>query len=143
MADLNYPLTVIRFEVDWGGSLASFSEVSGLNVETDVAEYRGGNEKDNASRKITGTYKVPDVTLKRGVIGASDLWEWLVQVRDGAQDALKPVQIELLSEDRTPVQRWKLKNARPIKYTGPSLSGKGTDVAIDELVLACERIDLE
>jgi phage tail-like protein len=54
------------------------------------------------------------------------------------------VTIELQSEDHTQtVQSWKLTNARPTKYTGPSLSGKGTDVAIEELVLASERIDLE
>jgi hypothetical protein len=37
---------------------------------------------------------------------------------------------------------WKLVKARPIKYTGPSLNGKGTDVAVEELVIASERIEL-
>jgi phage tail-like protein len=41
------------------------------------------------------------------------------------------------------VQRWKLFRARPTKYTGPGLNGKGTDVAIEELVLASERIEIE
>jgi phage tail-like protein len=112
-------------------------------MEITVAEYRAGNEKDNAPRKITGTYKVPDVTLKRGVIGSLDLYQWLDLVRSGAQDALRTITIQLQSEDRSTVaQEWKLTNARPIKYTGPSLSGKGTDVAVEELVLACERIEM-
>ena len=52
--------------------------------------------------------------------------------------------IELQSEDHTStVQSWKLTNTRPIKYTGPTLSGTATDVAIEELVLAAERIELE
>jgi phage tail-like protein len=122
---------------------AGFQEVSGLGLEITVAEYRNGNEKDNAPRKITGTYKVPDVTLKRGVIGSLDLYEWLNEVRDGSQDALRTVSIQLQSEDHTTVaQEWQLSSARPIKYTGPSLNGKGTDVAVEELVLACERIVL-
>ncbi len=122
---------------------AGFQEVSGLGLEITVAEYRNGNEKDNAPRKITGTYKVPDVTLKRGVIGSLDLYDWLNEVRDGSQDALRTVSIQLQSEDHTTVaQEWQLSNARPIKYTGPSLNGKGTDVAVEELVLACERIVL-
>jgi phage tail-like protein len=142
------PYSQFNFLVDLGtgdteSPQAGFQEVSGLGLEVNVAEYRVGNEKDNAPRKITGTYKVPDVTLKRGVIGSLDLFEWLDQVRTGSQDALRTVTVQLQSEDHSAVvQEWKLTNARPTKYTGPSLNAKGTDVAIEELVLACERIDL-
>ncbi|GAP63868.1 MAG: phage tail protein [Ardenticatenia bacterium] len=142
------PYNQFNFLVDLGtgdtsSAQAGFQEVSGLGMEITVAEYRNGNEKDNAARKITGMYKVPDVTLKRGVIGALDLYEWLDQVRNGDQAQLRNVTIQLLSEDRATVaMEWRLINARPIKYTGPSLNGKGTDVAIEELVLACERIEL-
>lgn len=142
------PYSQFNFLVDLGTGetdsvQAGFQEVSGLGLEITVAEYRNGNERDNTSRKITGTYKVPDVTLKRGVIGSLDLYEWLDQVRGGAQDALRTVTIQLQNEDHSSVvQEWKLTNARPIKYTGPSFNGKGTDVAIEELVLACERIEL-
>ena len=94
--------------------------------------------------KVTLLNKVPDVTLKRGVIGSLDLVQWLNEVRDGAQDALKTVIVQLQDESHSgPVQQWRLSNARPIKYTGPTLSGKGTDVAVEELVLASERIDME
>jgi phage tail-like protein len=93
--------------------------------------------------KITGTFKTPDVTFKRGVIGSLELYQWLDQVRTGSQEALRRVTIQLLTEDHSQVaQEWVLINARPIKYTGPSLSGKGTDVAIEELVLSSERIEL-
>jgi phage tail-like protein len=142
------PYSQFNFLVDLGtgdteSPQAGFQEVSGLGMEITVAEYRNGNEKDNAPRKITGTYKVPDVTLKRGVIGSLDLYEWLDQIRTGAQDALRTVTIQLQNEDHSGiVQEWKLTNTRPIKYTGPSLNAKGTDVAIEELVLASERIDL-
>lgn len=143
------PYGQFNFWVDLGtgdteSPQAGFQEVSGLGMEITVAEYRVGNEKDNTARKITGTYKVPDVTLKRGLIGSLDLYEWLNQVRNGAQDALRTVTIQLRSEDRSSTaQTWKLTNARPTKYTGPSLNAKGTDVGVEELVLACERIDIE
>lgn len=143
-----YPYSQFNYQVSLDGVdensvQAGFQEVSGLGLEINVAEYRAGNSRDNAPIKVTGTYKVPDVTLKRGVIGSLDLYAWLNAVRDGSQDQLKTVRIKLMSEDRTTVaQEWKLSGARPIKYTGPSLSGKGTDVAIEELVLASERIDL-
>ena len=128
---------------DTASPQAGFQEVTGLGLEITVAEYRNGNERDNAPRKITGTYKVPDITLKRGVIGSLDLYTWLDQVRNGSQSALRTISIQLQNEDHSSVvQEWRLANARPIKYTGPSLNGKGTDVAIEELVLACERIEL-
>ncbi|ARA94275.1 MAG: phage tail protein [Bacteroidetes bacterium] len=138
------PYSQFNFIVEIDGlDRAGFQEVSGLGMEINVAEYREGNELDNAPRKITGLYKVPDVTLKRGVIGALDLYEWLNEVRNGSQDALRSVSIQMLSEDRATVaMAWQLSNARPMKYTGPTLNGTGTDVAVEELVLACERIDV-
>jgi phage tail-like protein len=145
------PYSQFNFQVSWEGLDATtvnagFQEVGGLGIEITIAEYRAGNWKDNSSRKITGMYKVPDVTLKRGVIGAPDLFAWVEAIRDGSQNELKTVTVKLLGEDRNPenpAQEWVLKNARPMKYTGPALNGKGTDVAIEELVLSCERIELK
>lgn len=144
------PYSQFNYLVDLGTGdtdtvTAGFSEVSGLGMEITVTEYRNGNEKDNAPRKINAMYKVPDVTLKRGVIGATDLYEWLDQVRNGAQDeALRAVTVQLLSEDRAAVaMTWKLSGARIMKYTGPTLNGTGTEVAVEEIVLACERIEIE
>ncbi|HZD51259.1 MAG TPA: phage tail protein, partial [Silvibacterium sp.] len=72
------------------------------------------------------------------------LHTWLKNTRDGANDSsvLFTVTINLLSEDHSVVQTWKLTNARPMKYTGPSLTGKGTDVAIEELVICSEHIEV-
>jgi phage tail-like protein len=145
------PYSQFNFKVKIGtdngdGVNAGFQEVSGLGTEIHVAEYRAGNYSDNSPLKVNGSYKVPDVTLKRGVIGElATLHEWLKAVRDGGNDTdvLKQVTIVLMAEDRvTEVQTWTLTNARPMKYTGPSLTGKGTDVAIEELVLASEHIEV-
>lgn len=142
------PYSQFNYTVDLGtgdteSPQAGFSEVSGLGMEINMAEYRNGNERDNTPRKITGSYKIPDVTLKRGLIGSLDLYEWLDEVRNGSQSALRTVTIQLLSEDRASVaMEWKLTAARPIKYTGPTMNGAGTEVAIEELVLACERLDI-
>jgi phage tail-like protein len=145
----NRPYSQFNFLVDLGNGgdtadpQAGFQEVSGLGMEITVAEYRPGNSKDNAPIKITGMYKVPDITLKRGLIAMPDLYEWLNEIRNGSESSLRTVTIKLQNEDHSAiVQEWKLTNARPIKYTGPSLTGKGTDVAIEELVLASERIDI-
>lgn len=130
-------------DADPAAVAAGFQEVSGLGMEITVQEYRAGNYRENSPIKITGMNKVTDITLKRGLIGALDLYEWLDQIRNGEQDAMRTVVVQLQNEDRTAVvMEWKLTNARPIKYTGPSFNGKGTDVAIEELTLAAERIEL-
>ncbi|MEA2080937.1 MAG: phage tail protein [Pseudomonadota bacterium] len=142
------PYSQFNFQVtigDEGGERpqAGFQEVAGLGMEITVAEYRAGNSMENAPTKVTGTYKVPDITLKRGLMGYLDLYSWLDEVRNGAQDQLRTVKIDLMSEDRATVaMSWKLLKARPTKYTGPGLNGKGTDVAVEEIVLAAERIEL-
>jgi phage tail-like protein len=142
----NFQVTVDRIG---GGNPASipagFQEISGLGIEITVAEYRNGNELENHVRKMNGLYKSSDVTLKRGVIGTTDFFSWVRDTRDGAQNVRSSVTIELMDEAHTqPVMTWKLTNARPMKYTGATLNAKtGTDVAIEELVLACEKLDVQ
>jgi phage tail-like protein len=124
---------------------AGFQEVSGLGFEVNVAEYRAGNWPENSTRKISGTYKSTDVTLKRGLIGARDLFDWVQKVREGQQgeDVRRTVTITLQSEDRQSTAAiWKLLRAFPTKYTAPTMNGNGTDLAVEELTLACERIDM-
>jgi len=128
---------------------AGFSEISGLNAEVTVAEYRAGNAKVNYVTKIPAVHKSGDVTFKRGVIGANNLYEWLDKVRTGSYEELseikKDVEVKLKSENptsQTAVVTWKLKGAIPIKWTGPTLSAKGgNEVAVEEVVMAVEHIE--
>jgi len=142
------PAPAFAFRVSWdtldeSSIEASFQEVAGLGIEMNVAEYRAGNYQENAPIKVNTTYKVPDVTCKRGIIGRLDLYEWVDAVREGTPNQLKTVTIKLMAEDRsTEVMRWKLIGARPMKYTGPTLNGNGTDLALEELVFASERIEI-
>jgi len=143
------PYVQFNFLVDLGdgttdGPQAGFQEVSGIGMEVTVAEYRNGNEKENAVRKITGLNKSTDVTMKRGVIGSLNLYQWLDQIRNGNQTALRTVLIHLQNEDHSAtVQTWKLLRARIIKHTSGPMNAKGTDVAMEELVLAYERLEME
>ena len=143
------PYTQFNFLVDLGNGVtegpgAGFQEVSGIGMEVTVAEYRNGNSKENSVMKITGLNKATDVTLKRGIIGSLDLYQWLNQIRNGDQNALRTVTIQLQNENRTDsVQTWKLLRARIIKHTSGPLNAKGTDVAMEEMVLAYERLEME
>jgi phage tail-like protein len=139
-----YPYNQFNFQVKFGSTQASFQEVSGLGIEVHVAEYRTGDRKDLSPMKVTGMYKVSDVTFKRGVIGdLPTLYQWIDNVRTGNGNAPNgpSVTINLMDDaNSNVVQTWVLTNPRPIKLTGPNLSGKGTDVAIEELVLVAEGI---
>jgi phage tail-like protein len=120
-----------------------FQEVTGIGMEVTVAEYRNGNDRDNGVRKITGLNKANDVTLKRGAIGATTLFDWLNDIRNGNQNAYRDVTVILEREDKVPVLEWRLLRARIIKHTSGPFSGKGTDVAMEEMVLAYERLELK
>lgn len=141
------PYSQFNFTVDLGpGVRAGFQEVSGIGQEVAVAEYRNGNDPTNNVRKVTGLNKATDVTLKRGAIGVLDLYAWLNDIRNGTNNGVRNVTIGLMSEDRTnttPVLRWRLLNARIIKYTGGPMNAKGNDIAMEELVLAYERLEME
>src|SRR6266436_6449441 len=143
------PYVQFNFLVDLGngntnGPEAGFQECSNIGMEVTVAEYRNGNEVENSVRKITGLNKATDVTLKRGVIGSLNLYEWLNDIRNGSQTAIRNVVIQLQNEDHTAVvQTWKLMRARIIKHISGPMNAKGTDVAMEELTLAYERLEME
>ncbi len=143
------PYHQFNFLVDLGagttaGPDAGFAECSPISFEVSVAEYRNGNDKENNVRKITGLQKATDVTLKRGIIGSLSLYEWLDAIRNGDQGAVRTVTIQLQSEDHTQVvMTWKLLRARIVKHTSGPLNAKGTDVAMEEITLAYERLEIE
>jgi phage tail-like protein len=141
------PYGAYNFLVDFGGPEAptslqgGFSDVSGLGTEITLMEYRQGNDVENRVRKVPGLHKAGDVTLKRGIMGLRSFWDWINVVRRDPEHK-RNVNIILQDEQRTPVLAWKLVNARPMKWTGPTLAAKGgSDVAMEELVLAAEGIE--
>jgi phage tail-like protein len=143
------PYAQFNFLVDLGtgntdGPDAGFQECSGISMSVDVIEYRNGNDRENGPRKLAGLARVADVTLKRGIIGSLSLYQWLNDIRNGDATSLRNVVIQLQNEDHTAVvMTWKLLRARIIKHTSGPLNGKGTDVAMEELTLAYERLEME
>ena len=128
---------------DEASVVAGFSDVSGLGGEISYSDYRNGNEKFNTARKVANTFKNDDVTLKRGLVGSLDLFEWFKRVREGDHEP-RNVNITLMDEGRHPVATFRLKNAQPKKWVGPTLAAKGGgEVAMEELHLVHEGVDYE
>lgn len=142
-----YPMTTLHFEVSWGDSqnTSNFSEVSGLTMEAEAIEYRGGADKALSVRKIPGLKKFSNVTLKRGIAPAeagNGLFEWFNSIQAGSV-ARRDVTVSLLNEERTPVMTWKISSAWPVKIEGPGLKATGNEIAIESVEFACESIAIE
>ena len=140
------PYMQFNFKVEIDGKEGGFQEISGIGTEVAVSEYRQGNDKENNVRKMTGLNKAADITLKCGVMGFDVVFNLLDEVRTGKSGNGKSVKIMLMNEDRSdtnPVMTWKLKNARATKVTYGPLNAKGSDVAMEELVIAYERLEFE
>jgi phage tail-like protein len=143
------PYAQFNFLVDLGtgvtdGPQAGFQECSEIGMSVDVIEYRNGNEKENGVRKLTGLVRYPDVTFKRGIIGSLDLYQWLNDIRNGNEAAYRTVTVQLMNEDHTSVAEvWKLMRARIVKHVSGPFSARSTDVAMEELTLAYERLEMD
>jgi phage tail-like protein len=139
----NDPYRGFNFEVQLDNTpVAAFREVGGLSVTSEIVEYREGTDGPLNPRKLTGTQKVGDVTLKRGFTQSKDLWNWYKNILNGIQDR-RDGAIVLHDELHQPVLRWEFKAAWPTKWEGPSLNATSNDVAIEALTLAVERLELQ
>ncbi len=142
-----YPLPVFHFDVDWGGTQIAFSEVTGLNFEVQVIEYREGSSKEFSMVKTPGLRKSGNLTLKRGVVaGDNDYYDWvkdinLLQKEDPT--LRRNITITLRNEDHDPVMTWTIINAWPTKLTSPDLKASGNEAAIETLEVAHEGITIE
>jgi phage tail-like protein len=122
-------------EID-GVAAGSFSEASGLTTETNSSEYRAGSTSHTTPRTVTGLHKYTNITLKRGTVSNSQLYDWF----KGQVSKNVTLNVASLNGQRL---TYHLSNCRPVKYTGPTLGAKGgSDVAIEELTLSCETISL-
>jgi phage tail-like protein len=144
MASPTHPFTALHFTVSWGDSnnTVSFSEVSGLTLESEPIEYRGGEDVSLTVRKIPGLKKYGNVTLKRGMVPAENgFWDWWNTIQSGTVER-RTVTISLLNEEHKPVVNWEIQAAWPVKVEGPGLNATGNEIAIETLEFAHEGMKI-
>ena len=137
------PLTAYHFLVEWGGSRIGFSEVSGLDIEIETTVFREGSSPVDSERKIPGLRKFSNITLKRGLVkGDNEFFEW-INSKQMSTIERRDIRISLLDEQHQPAVTWKVKNAFPVKYTGPVLTANSNEIAVESLELTHEGIETE
>jgi phage tail-like protein len=146
----DYPLPKFHFLVEWGeGFRVGFTEVSGLDFETEVIEYREGSSKKYNKGKQPGLTKYSDVTFKRGTFeGDFDffkLWKESYFFQEGNKTGSRyrrTITIKLLNEKHEPVVTWQLENAWGKKVTSTDLKADASEVAIETMEVAHEGLTI-
>jgi phage tail-like protein len=114
-----------------------------LDLGSGAAGPHAGFQECSAIQKLAGLNKSAEVTLKRGVINSAQLQQWLDQIRKNDKARHRTVKVMQQDEEHNIVQTWKLLRGRIIKHISGPRNAKGGDVAIEELVIAYERQDLD
>ncbi|MFD2036107.1 phage tail protein [Belliella marina] len=139
---MSYPLSKFHFSVEWGGTKIGFTEVSGLDVETEVIEYRHGASPEYGKIKMPGLKKEANITLKRGTFASdNEYFEWYKTISMNKVDR-RDVTISLLNESHEPVVVWRIKNAWPTKIQSTDLKADGNEVAIESMELVHEGLSI-
>ena len=133
---------VFRFEVDLGTEMKAipFQEVSGMDVENQIIEYRDSNTSHFSTLKMPGIVKYGNITMKRGLFpNDNSFWNWHKEI---AMNTIKrrTVLIKLLDEAGKVTMQWQLNNAWPTKISSTDLKSDGNEVAIDTLEIAHEQL---
>ena len=137
-----WPLPKFYFEVKWDTQVMSFQEVSGLDVEAQVIEYRHGDNPIFSTIKMPGIVQSGNVTMKKGVfVTDNKFWDWYNQIKMNTIKRV-PVTISLLDEAGAPTMVWTLSNAWPTKITSTDLNAEGNEVAVEEIEIVHEGVTI-
>ncbi|MEX1361917.1 MAG: phage tail protein [Nannocystaceae bacterium] len=138
-----WPLPRFRFSVQLGDDTsASFAEVSGLETETQVIEYRHGDSPVFSPIKMPGLARVGNATLRRGIfVNDQKFWDWYDEIKMNTIQR-RTVVIHLLDDDGNPKRSWTLNNAWPTKLTGTDLGSEANEVAVESLEIAFETLEV-
>ena len=124
-----------RYVVDIEGvAVAGFSEVTGLDFESEVESFRVGGQR-TYEEQLAGQTKFPSrLVLKRGIADTDALWKWHQDVVEG-RIVRRKVTIVLNDSTGAKQRKWAFREAAPVKWVGPQLRGAASEIAIETLEL--------
>lgn len=130
--------SVCRFYVMIDGlAHAVFTEVSGIQVESEVMDYaEGGN--NGFVHRLPGRTKFSNITLKRGMTSSNELFIWYMLTLQGKKLTRRNLTVVMYNPAGLLVTAWNYVNAYPVKWVGPQFTAGGTQAAVETLELAHE-----
>jgi phage tail-like protein len=135
------PLIGFNFRLEIEGKLAGyFTEANGIGSEHEIVEHKVVDDSGHEIvQKIPGRLKWENVTLKRGITDALDIWDWRKLVEDGKLgDARTNCSIIMMDRNYEDVARWDFVNAWPSKVSGPSVKSDSNEFGVEEVTLVHE-----
>ncbi|MCA0457961.1 MAG: phage tail protein [Chloroflexi bacterium] len=137
------PMIGFHFSLEVSGKVNGyFTEVSGIGSETELIEHKIVSKTgEPLIRKVPGRLKWGDITLKRGITGSMDAYEWRKLVEQGSVDkARSNGSIIMYDQKFQPIAQWDFVDAWPSKISGPSLASDSNAVGIEEMTIVHEGI---
>src|SRR3954467_1248389 len=130
----------VLLDIDGVGVVANFTSVSGVNSEVEIVDNPYVNDQGKITiAKLPGKPKTPTVTLKRGLTGATELWDWHIAVMQGTPDR-RNGSVILMNFLVAPVLRSNSANARVPRISLSEGGATTSGVQIEEATLACETL---
>ncbi len=138
-----YPGSSFVVEID-GVSEVDIMRVELPRSELDEVAHREGAEPTREARKQPGLARYSRLVLHRSLDGRTDLYDWWSQARDGAPAVDRNVAVSLLDESRSStVWRWEFSAAFPAAYYFSPLDAASSDIVIETIEIAFDRMRIE
>jgi phage tail-like protein len=138
-----WPMAKFYFKVTWGSTEIDFQEVSGLDAETQIIEYRHENSPVFSTVKMPGIAKNGNITMKKGVFKSDNEYrDWYNQVKLNTIKRI-PITISLFDENGAMTMNWKVLNAWPTKITATDMKSDDNQPAVEMIEIAHEGIMIE
>lgn len=119
--------------------VGGFKSVSGMDSETEIIEFKQGNDK--VVRKKPGRTTYANIVLERGYTATDDLWQWRKNIEDGKIDRRSGSIVVLDQDGETEVARYNFYEAWPCKWYVPDMDSDTSGMAIEKIEIATEKVE--
>ena len=129
------PYGGFRFRVEiLGLQVGGFTQVSGLDREVQLEDFREGGV-NGYTHKLATVTKYQNLTLKRGLADAADLWQWHQDVVNGRIER-RQVTVVLIDFAGNDTWRWIAEKAYPVKWSGGAFDAANNAVLVESVEFA-------
>ena len=135
----NFLLEIEGIIADTKVIVGGFKSVAGMDSETEVIEFKQGN--DTVVRKKPGRTTYSNIVLERGYTATDDLWQWRKNIEDGKIDRRSGSVIILDQDGQTEVARYNFYEGWPCKWNVPDMNSDTSAMAIEKIEVCVEKVE--